>query len=93
MEQQEHVTRTPQVMPNGAELLQHAVEQAQTGAGKAVAGTGKWVRRNPVASAGLALGAGIAIGVAARHFLAPEPPKSMFKRLGVAAARGFTRSF
>ena len=92
MQAQEHVS-VPKASEHNGALLQ-TVDLLQNGATR----TEKLVRRYPLTTIGLALGAGVAVGVAAHHLLTPKPKRSMLERLGViaiatAAARGFTRLF
>ena len=64
-----------------AEHRNGAVFSMQSGATQAVAGTEKVVRRYPLASLDIALGAGIAIGAAAHHLLMPKRQRSVLERL------------
>lgn len=78
MQKQIHV-HTPE-NTNGAGL-HHAIDVVKSGAGKVATGTENIVRRFPLASAGVALGTGVAIGALAYHLLSPSAPRTLRERL------------
>lgn len=97
MQSQPQLVETPAAPHNGA-ALHHAMDTLQSGATRAVAGTENLVRRYPLASIGVAVGAGIAVGVAAHHLLMPRRQRSVLERLGLvavvaSAARGLGKLF
>ena len=75
----------PTATPYRFDLGGKALDLAQDGVARAATGTGKAVRKYPLAAAGIALGAGVAIGALGYRMLAPKRPKTLFERLAQAS--------
>jgi hypothetical protein len=92
----DEVTASP--LQFASDLGGKALDLAQDQVVRAATGTGKAVRKYPMAAAGIALGAGVAIGALGYRLLAPKRPKTLFERLAsasllVTAARGINKLF
>jgi hypothetical protein len=69
---------------NDGVAMEHAIDWVQATARSAASRTEKAARRYPLASVGIALGAGLAVGFAARHLIAVQMrPKTLLERTGV----------
>ena len=77
-----------------APLATRAIEVVQASAVKVASGAEKVVRHYPLASVGVALGSGIAVGALSYRMLATRRPPTMLERLGLATlGKTFMRGF
>lgn len=85
MQKHDH-TSTPSFDPEytGARILE-AVEAVQSTAGHASTRAKHAVRQYPLMAVGLALGTGLALGIAGTKVLGPRRPPSLWERVGLAA--------